>query len=190
MKNKKKVIGLVAVVLLLITIFAAGYTFARYYKKMQTSAGATIARWSFNSKDENAIINLSSEKIAPGSNGTFEIEVDATNSEVGVDYEILLNKAQNIPANMNFSAKTLDGDRNEISSTTSYDSFGELAPNLSGNIPVGENQKRIIVVSWDWPFNENDETDVDNNAGTLRVENGVSSLESLLNIDIVGRQSR
>ena len=48
----------------------------------------------------------------------------------------------------------------------------------------------IIVVSWDWPFNEDDETDVDNNAGTLRVENGVSSLDSLLNIDIVGRQAR
>ncbi len=190
MKNKKKVVGLLVVAVLLVTIFAAGYTFARYYKKMDAKAGATIARWSFNSKNEDQTVLLSEEKIAPGSNGTFEIEVDATNSEVGVDYEILVSKSQNIPRNMKFSAKTFDGEGNELSSTSEYSTFAELATQLNGNIPVSGNQKRNIVVSWDWPFNENDETDIDNQDGTYEVVDGVSSLDSLFEIEIIGRQSR
>ncbi len=190
MKNKKKVVGLLAVTILLVTIFAAGYTFARYYKKMDAKAGATIARWSFGSKNEDKVVKLSEEKIAPGSNGTFEIEVDATNSEVGVDYEIVVSKSQNIPRNMVFSAKTYDGNGNELSSTSQYSTFAELATHLNGNIATSGNQKRNIVVSWDWPFNENDETDIDNQDGTYSVENGISSLESLFEIEIIGRQSR
>ena len=62
MKNKKKVVGLLTVTVLLVTIFAAGYTFARYYKKMDAKAGATIARWSFGSKNEDKVVKLSEEK--------------------------------------------------------------------------------------------------------------------------------
>ena len=190
MKNKKKVIGLLVVAVLLVTIFAAGYTFARYYKKIETNGGATIARWSFNSQNENQTINLSEEKIAPGSSGTFEIEVDATNSEVGVDYEILVTKSQNIPRNMKFSADIYDGTNNKLKTIAECNTFEELASKLSGNIATNGNQKRVIVVSWDWPFNENDETSIDNEDGTLVVENGISSLSSSFEIEIIGRQSK
>lgn len=194
MKNKKKVIGALILVALIAIIFIAGYTFARYYKAINAgSTTASIARWSFGSKNTEAVINLSEEKIAPGTNGQFEIEVDATNSEVGVEYEILVSEEENIPTNMKFYAETKDENGNILETTEKSSSFTELAENyLKGTIPVEENnQKRTIVVYWDWEFNEDDTTTTDSNDAILVYdENGNSSLECGFNIEIIGRQAK
>ena len=194
MKNKKKIGGILLLISLILVIFLAGYTFARYYKSINAGGTtASIARWSFGSKNEKAIINLSEEKIAPGSSGQFEIEVDATNSEVDVDYEILVSEENNIPTNMKFYAETKDEKGTVISTTEEISSFAELAANnLKGTIPVeSNNQKRNIVVYWNWEFNENDTTTVDSDDATLKLdENGKSNLECGFNIEIVGRQAK
>ena len=194
MKNKKKLIGILILIILILLIFLAGYTFARYYKAIRAGGGtATIARWSFGSKNTEAIINLSDKNIAPGSNGQFEIEVDATNSEVDVDYEILVSEERNIPTNMKFYTITKDEKGKVINTTDKYNSFTELAvENLNATIPVEiDNQKRIITVYWEWEFNENDTTTIDTEDATLSYdENGKSNLECGFNIEIIGRQSK
>ncbi len=194
MKNKKKIGGVLLLISLILVIFLAGYTFARYYKSINAGGtSASIARWSFGSKNEKAIINLSEEKIAPGSSGQFEIEVDATNSEVDVDYEILVSEEKNIPTNMKFYAETKDEKGTVISTTEEISSFTELATsNLKGTIPVeANNQKRSVIVYWNWEFNENDTTTVDSEDATLNFdENGNSNLECGFNIEIVGRQAK
>lgn len=194
MKDKKKVIGALILIALISVIFIAGYTYARYYKAINAgSTTASIARWSFGSKNTEAIINLSDEKIAPGTNGQFEIEVDATDSEVNVEYEILVSEEKNIPTNMKFYAETKDENGVVLETTEKSNSFTELATNyLKGTIPVeANNQKRTIVVYWDWEFNENDTTTTDSDDATLAYdENGNSSLECGFNIEIVGRQAK
>lgn len=194
MKNKKKIGGVLLLITLILVIFLAGYTFARYYKSINAGGTtATIARWSFGSKNEKAMINLSEEKIAPGSSGQFEIEVDATNSEVDVDYEILVSEEKNIPTNMKFYAQTKDEKGTVISTTEEMSSFTELAANnLKGTIPVeSNNQKRSVIVYWNWEFNENDTTTIDSEDATLNLdENGNSNLECGFNIEIVGRQAK
>ena len=194
MKKNKKIIGGLVLITIILVIFLSGYTFARYYKSINAGGtSASIARWSFGSKNEKAIINLSEEKIAPGSCGQFEIEVDATNSEVDVDYEILVSEEKNIPTNMKFYAKTKDEKGVVISTTEEMNSFTELATkNLKGTIPVeSNNQKRNIIVYWNWEFNENDTTTIDTDDATLKFdENGKSNLECGFNIEIVGRQAK
>ena len=194
MKKNKKIIGGLVLITIILVIFLSGYTFARYYKSINAGGtSASIARWSFGSKNEKAIINLSEEKIAPGSSGQFEIEVDATNSEVDVDYEILVSEEKNIPTNMKFYAKTKDEKGVVISTTEEMNSFTELATkNLKGTIPVeSNNQKRNIIVYWNWEFNENDTTTIDTDDATLKFdENGKSNLECGFNIEIVGRQAK
>lgn len=112
MKNKKRVIGVLVCMLLISSMFLAGYSFARYYKSIKIDTIKTsIARWNFNSKNTLANINLSNEKIAPGSSGQFEIEVDATDSEVAVEYEIKVENETNIPRNMIFYTETRDENR-------------------------------------------------------------------------------
>lgn len=194
MKNKKKIISVLLLIALIAVIFIAGYTFARYYKSINAgSSSANIARWSFGSKNAEAVINLSSEKIAPGSNGQFEIEVDATGSEVDVEYEIIVSDEKNIPTNMKFYAETKNEAGDIISTTEEKSSFSELASSdLKGTIPVEtNNQKRTIVVYWDWEFNENDTSSVDSDDATLTYdEEGNSSLECGFNIEIIGRQAK
>ncbi len=194
MQKKKKVVGLILLIALILLIFISGYTFARYYKSINAGGTtATIARWSFGSSNTETVINLSDEKIAPGSNGEFEIEVDATNSEVAVDYEILVTNEKNIPTNMKFYAETKDENGVVLATTDKVSSFTDLAlNNLKGNIPVQEgNQKRTITVFWDWEFNENDTTTVDSEDATLTFDDeGNSSLDCGFDIEIVGRQSK
>ena len=61
--------------------FIFGYIFTKYYKKDNVIV-SNIVKWSFNSSNETSIVNLSNEKIAPGSSGKFEIEIDAMGAEV------------------------------------------------------------------------------------------------------------
>lgn len=194
MTSKKRIVGVLVCVLLILLMCIAGYTFARYYKSINIgTSSASIARWSFGSKNVETSISLSKEKIAPGSNGQFEIEVDATDSEVAVDYEILVSKEKNIPTNMKFYAETKNEAGEVISTTEEYSTFTELATaDLKGNIPVEvNNQKRTIVVYWNWDFNENDTTTVDSDDATLTYdENGNSSLECGFEIEIVGKQAK
>ena len=194
MKNKKAVIRAIIIIALVALVSLAGYTFARYYQSINIGGGkATIARWSFGSENISKDIVLSEEKIAPGSNGNFEIEVDATNSEVPVEYEILVSEEKNIPTNMKFYAEIKDEKGTTISTTEIKDSFTELAnSDLKGLIPVEENnQKRKINVFWNWEFNEEDTTSIDADDATLAYdENNNSSLECGFNIQIVGRQAK
>ena len=194
MTNKKRVIRAVIIIALITIVSVAGYTFARYYQSINVGGGkATIARWSFGSKNMETVINLSDKKIAPGSNGQFEIEVDATNSEVDVEYEILVSEEKNIPTNMKFYTVTKDEKGAVIATTQKSSSFTELAANnLKGVIPVEpNNQKRTIVVHWDWEFNEADTSLIDSEDATLKHdENGNSNLECGFDIKIIGCQAK
>ena len=194
MKNKRKIISGLVLTLLIFVIFLASFTFARYYKLIHAGDGiANIARWSFGTKNKDTIINLSKEKIAPGSNGKFEIELDATDSDVDVEYEVLVSDEKNIPTNMKFHAETKDEKETIISKTNESNSFTQLAEtNLKGIIPVEENnQKRIITVYWNWDFNEDDTSLVDSNDATLTYDKeGNSSLDCGFNIEIIGKQAK
>lgn len=165
-----------------------GYMYAKYYKKIVIS---NVAKWSFNSNNEQTIINLSDEKIAPGSNGSFEIEIDASGAETSVDYEILASE-KNIPEKFKFCAETKNEFDEVINKTEEYNSFSKLAvENLFGKIdPEINNQIRRIKVYWYWEFDDEDNSNIDSNNGTLFYdEYGNSSLECSLDIEIIGKQA-
>jgi hypothetical protein len=166
---------------------------SKYYKKLATGEiSSSIARWSFNLGNSLTAIKLSDEKIAPGSNGEFEIEVDATGSEVDVEYMVKVVEEKNIPTNMKFFAEINDEKGGVITKTEEYSSFLKLADeNLFGKILVdANNQKRIIKVYWNWPLNENEEPSTDNESATLKLdEQGNSSLDCSIKLEIIGKQS-
>ena len=194
MKNKRKIISVLFFISLIIAILIGIYTYAKSYKKTDLGKGyANIARWSFTSKSTEAKISLSEGKIYPGTHGNFEIDVDATDSEVDVEYTISVTNEKNIPTNMKFYAEIFDEKGGLIKKTNTYSSFTELANTelLLNSIPFERgNQKRKIVVNWSWDFNENDTSDVDRNDAILSYdENGNSSLDCGFNIQIIGTQA-
>lgn len=200
MKKNKKILRLAILILMILLMCLAGYTFARYYKSVEVgSATSNIARWSFGAGDTLSTISLSDQKLAPGTTGNFAIEVDATNSEVGVDYEVKFSNEKNVPRKMKFYAVTTD-QRTLRQQTITVNSLSELEEKINGSIPVvSGNQKRIITVYWEWPFNENVQDGIDNEDGTLKLdsngnpildENNNNSLQCSFDIQIIGRQTK
>lgn len=177
--------------IIIITIFILGYMYAKYCKKTITATN-NVVKWSFNSNNEQTIINLSEEKIAPGSKGNFEIEIDASGAETAIDYEIIVVGQKNIPDKFKFYAETKNEFDEIINETEEYNSFADLATNnLFGRIePEANNQIRRIKVYWYWKFDEEDNSNIDSNNGTLFYdEYGNSSLECSLDIEIIGKQA-
>ncbi len=111
MKRKKYLILLVLLVLI-----GALFTYAMYRSETKASASFEVAKWNVNVKvngvsANNDIINVSlmdrewkndisyvaEGKIAPGSYTTFDIEIDATGTEVPVEYQVLFDNLDELP---------------------------------------------------------------------------------------------
>ena len=100
MSRKKKAIFIVAIVSTIVLAFIGGQTFSKYVAEVRGDGIAEVATWSFKvngQQEEVQTINLGStcndetligNKIAPGTSGSFNIMVDGTGSDVGIDYRI------------------------------------------------------------------------------------------------------
>ena len=119
MNKRKKIIAIAIVAILLLVVIMLGYTFSKYTKSYTIPTSSTVAKWSFsgevfNSKNSSTETTISladttknpkikENKIAPGTNGDFTIVVDATGSEVDLDYKVELIEETNKPQNLKFS---------------------------------------------------------------------------------------
>ena len=97
---KKKAVIISAILVAIILSFIGGQTYSKYVTEVRGDGTAQIATWDFKvngQKEEVQTISLGSTydsstlvngKIAPGTEGNFQIIVDATGSDVGIDYKI------------------------------------------------------------------------------------------------------
>lgn len=198
MTKRKRALGILLTIALVLLVFSTGYTFAKYYTEIEGGGIGSIAKWSFianNSEDTMQKISLVDTanqvslvegKIAPGTSGNFDIVIDATGSEVGVDYEVRVAEENNMPTNLIYKV-VVDGQTSE-----NYTSLKELAEKeLKGNIDTlnGENTKTIKVI-WEWPY---ETKDVSGNiiGDEEDLANGTSSnLNYEFVLQIIGTQSQ
>ena len=168
-KKKKAVIALCILVVMLVA-FIGGQVYAKYISQVRGNGIAEIATWSFKvngEKEQVQEIRLAStcnnqtlvnNKIAPGTSGSFNIKIDATGSDVGINYNITFAQEENKPQNLKFVYGGIE-----------YSSIKELEGKLSGMIEANERDKtRTINVRWQWDYetgrepsqiNENDIVD-------------------------------
>ena len=168
-KKKKAVIALCILVVMLVA-FIGGQSYAKYISQVRGNGIAEIATWSFKvngEKEQVQEIRLAStcnnqtlvnNKIAPGTSGSFNIKIDATGSDVGINYNITFAQEENKPQNLKFVYGGIE-----------YSSIKELEGKLSGMIEANERDKtRTINVRWQWDYetgrdpsqiNENDIVD-------------------------------
>ena len=186
MNKKKKILFVAFAILALIVFIAAGYTFSKYYQAIKGSASTQIAAWSFkaNAGDETAITDIvltngTNEKIAPGSNGSFKIKVDALGSDVDVKYNVNVSE-EKLPSNMIFY---IEGD-----GENKYTSLEELAKKeLTGTLVTTGSQTKTYTICWDWPFNSYDP--VDNSLlDDSDVADGISTASYGFKVEIIGEQ--
>lgn len=178
--NKKKTALLVICAILAITLsFMIGKTFAKYVSEVKGAGTAEIANWVFKVNGKEDVVQnvnllstyhnetLINNKVAPGTSGSFNIVVDATGSEVGVDYAIeFLNESQK-PQNLIF-----------IYEDKPYTTIQDLEKDLSGTINANdENKIRKVTINWEWQYetgenaNEIDQNDIIDTNNAKQLEN-------------------
>lgn len=154
MIKKKKIIIVAVILLALLLLFIGGNTFSKYVTEVNGKGVANVAKWSFkvnNNEAQIQTINLASSvdnttlvdnKIAPGTSGNFEIKIDATGAEVGIDYKVRFINETNKPQNLFF---TYDNKR--------YESIADIEKDLVGTIDANAEEKtKTINIHWEWPY--------------------------------------
>lgn len=103
MQKSNKGLLVIAILLLVMTISIS--SLAAYKSSAKGTSGAKVAKWSVKVNDNDIVTtdsftfgeeditwdeneNIKEGKIAPGASGKIEFEIDATESEVPVDYVI------------------------------------------------------------------------------------------------------
>lgn len=153
-KKLKKKILIILILLLIILIALLGSTYSKYITQVEGKGVIEVAKWAFLVNGQTATmtnINLAQtynsntliqNRIAPGTRGSFDIIIDATGSEVGIDYDVKFLNQTNKPTNLNF-----DYNGTIVSSIT------DLEELLKGNIPADSTEKvKTFTIKWFWDY--------------------------------------
>lgn len=109
MTNKKKIILLFACLSLITFLGSTAYTYAKYFSQTKRDIGTNIKKWNIKINNQDVIngsditnqINVefagsehvAANKLAPGSEGSFVMELDYSNVEVSFKYEISIDSS-------------------------------------------------------------------------------------------------
>ncbi len=181
---------MLAILAVIILAFVGGQAYAKYFTKVKGTGMAEIATWSFKvngEKEQVQSINLAStvndetlvdNKIAPGTKGNFNIVIDATDSDVGINYNINFSDEANKPINLKF-----------IYNDEEYQSIEELGNNLSGIINANdENKTKTFNIGWEWKYETgSDENSISQN-DVIDTENGTTLSNYTFNVVVSGTQ--
>ena len=190
MTKKKKIVIVLAILAALCILFIGGKTFSKYITEVKGVGTASVAKWNFKvngTEEEIQTINLAStinnetlanNKIAPGTSGNFEIRIDGSNAEVGIDYKIEFLNEKNLPQNLIFKYNG-----------KSYDSIVKLNEVLNGKINANDEQKqKSFEINWEWPYETGvSETEIAKN-DKIDTENGKSNLNYTFDVLVTGTQ--
>lgn len=154
-KNKKRIILFILLLILLVfMVILVGGSYSKYLTQVEGKGVIEVAKWAFLVNGETASITninlaktyneetLSQNTIAPGTSGSFDIKIDTTGSEVGINYDVKFENEQSKPQNLTF---TYDGH--------TVSSIKELEQFLTGTIDANSNEKiKIMTIEWNWPY--------------------------------------
>ena len=186
-KGSKKSLLVVALLLLVgVTAYFGANTYAKYASEITGNKGtATVAKWAFATDNEAKTFTvdlaktydantLVGGKIAPGTEGSFKINLNTKNTETGVAYTVKLSDLENVPTNLKFY-------KNE-GHTEALDANGSVTGTLAPNDATGTD----VTIYWAWAFGNNDVvTDTVNEADTT---DGVNAKTLTIGLDVVGIQ--
>ena len=155
-KTRNKPVIILLALLLITAIAFSMYAYAKYKTTLKGNGTATVAKWSFKVNGQTQTIpdidlattmkkvnNVAENKIAPGTEGSFDLNLDATGSEVAIDYNIKLVVTEK-PTNLKFY--TDSSYTKEIAST-------DGVMNVSGVMSLEEIKTiQTKTIYWKWPY--------------------------------------
>lgn len=160
-------LGALALVLTLMTTCLTGGTLAKFVTEVEGTAEATVAAWKFEAtgKNKTALTSIDMGRtvytkdtinegvIAPGTQGSFDIVLDGSGSEVGIDYIVTISKPSgaDLPNDLVFKADS-----------TTY----KLGDEIKGTINYAKEDtamQKTITVNWEWDYGQDDTATVNDN---------------------------
>lgn len=199
--NVKKSVLTATVVALMGAAVVGGAAYSKYISNINGNGRLPVAKWSFLVNGKDAVkgeslgtINLGEKtytaqtiaegKIAPGTQGSFDVVIDATGTEVGLDYKVVAKNVQNMPANMYF---VVDG--------TEYKSLDEVAAAISGHFDANAASKEVTkTINWKWDYETTTSKDgarttlADND--TQDTKDGQAAKDFTFTLDITATQAK
>lgn len=189
--EKKKRNSLLLMVLLLLIVITGLYvvgTYSKYTAEVSGNGNATVAKWDFENDNAITTINidleenydetiLSNNRIAPGTAGSFDINLVNTHSEVGVDFTVALGSVTNAPTNIKFYK--------DSSYTT------ELTPGTStitGQLEAEDAVGKTVTIYWKWEYETGTVTDGIATGDSADTANGKSGSELTIPVTVKGIQ--
>lgn len=190
-KNRALIVTIIALILLI--VFFAGYSFAKYYTYKDFNYQSSVAAWKFDVTTTSNIesgrislkntagdINVADGKIAPGAKGSFDLIINATGTEVDTEYYVQVIDEDNYkPENLIFSVS-----KNDVKSTRTYSSLSQLAA-IEMHDVIGKDEAKTVTykIDWEWPYESgNDERDTTLANGT--------DLNYSFSLKVVGSQAQ
>ena len=118
-RSRKRISNFLIFYLMIVVLFFANYTFSKYTEVISPETSVGIAK--FNVEVNNSILgeettfdiklsqnsNTYNNKIAPESNGFFEIEIDPTGTETSLEYKFTFNM-ENLNSNIHLTKYTIN----------------------------------------------------------------------------------
>lgn len=190
MTKKKKALIVLAILVVLILAFVGGQAYAKYVSQVKGQGIAEVATWDFKVNGQSEQVEeirlastydnqtLVDNKIAPGTSGSFNIIVDASGSEVGINYNIEFTEEENKPQNLKFVYEGVE-----------YDSIENLENNLSGTINANDEEKvKTLNIQWKWDY-ETGKTDEEIKQNDIVDTKDAQSIENYtFNVIVTGTQ--
>ena len=189
-KTRNKPIIILLALLLITAIVFSMYAYAKYKTTLTGNGTATVAKWSFKVNGQTQTIpdidlattmkkvnNVAENKIAPGTEGSFDLNLDATGSEVAIDYNIKLAITEK-PSNLRFY--TDSSYTKEIAST-------DGVMNVSGVMSLEEIKTiQTKTIYWKWPYQTGDTDDV--KKANDKIDTADSKKSVTMTITVTGTQ--
>lgn len=170
LKKKTKIVLIVIVIAVILVSFIGGQAYAKYMSKVTGNGVGEIAQWRFkvNENEEkmqtislnSTIYNftLANGRIAPGTAGSFEINIDGSGAGVAIFYTVNFQNETEKPKNLKFK---YDGKEFEGIELLNHWIVGTIHGDTDA-------QQRSFIIEWEWPYEtgntpeeiaENDERD-------------------------------
>ena len=190
MTKKKKVLIVLGVVLVIVLSFLGGQVYSKYVARVKGEGIAEIAAWKFkvnNQEEQIQKISLKStynnktlinNKIAPGTSGSFNIIIDGTGSDVGINYTINFTNESSKPKNLKFIYNNIE-----------YDSITKLTEVLSGTIDANEEEKnKTFLIGWKWEYESGNTNEEIENNDVIDTQNAKDISNYTFDIVVTGTQ--
>lgn len=152
-KTKKKILFLLLLISTIVLVLM-GKSYSKYISQVNGKGIIDVAKWVFTVNGQTSSITnlqllktynpstLKNNQIAPGTSGSFDIVIDTTGSEVGIDYAVEFLNETNKPSNLEFKYQ-----ENKVNSIKELEQF------LKGSIPLESEEKvKTMKIEWEWKY--------------------------------------